>query len=143
MNLRTYSLVPAFALVLLCGFGPDRDRDHGIRIPEGSEWKGTRSAKDDKYDMTVRVIKRDGDIVVLRSREDADKDLILDWTFEIKDTSLKLKDLSQLKGEKQRINEWAVGEVRGDDISLDYSWRRVNAKGKGQDVEGKIKLHRQ
>lgn len=142
----------AFSLVLLMGFaqprgGPKYSRDY---LPEGSAWEGTRSTKEDKFDITGRVLSRKDNVVQLRTKEKGNDGLSLDWTLEVKDTTvrvLRVDTVSRREGDREDTT--GVGEVRDDgrggtSINFDYGWRLKEGKGngKGKKVEGTVKMRR-
>lgn len=141
--------VPASGIVLARGDDhhdrrPDRGRERD-QISEGSAWDGSRTNNGDSHDLDGRVISRTDTSMVLRTKEKDNDGLTLEWTFDVKDTSLKLvKVVTTSKGDGQREDVWGSGEVRNNTISLDYGWtyREGKGNGKGKKVEGSLKLKR-
>lgn len=122
-------------------------------LAEGSAWTGSRTTKEAEYAVDARVVSRTDGGLVLRTHEKTNDDLTLEWTFEVKDTTLKLvKVATTSKGDGQREGPWGSGEVRetrddgksGAKIDLDYGWRLKEGKGngKGKAVEGSLRLKR-
>lgn len=131
----------------------NRDEDRRDWLTEGSAWTGSRTNKEGEFAVDGRIISRTPNSMVMRTREKDNDNLVLEWTFEVRDQSLKLiKVVTTSRGDGQRDSTWGSGEVRElrdegrrfGKIDVDYGWsfKEGRGNGKGKRVEGSLKLRR-
>ena len=115
--------------------------EENVLLPVMSTWHGTRTQLNQGgvLHCTMKVIDRDGNIVVMRFSEGS---FIAKWTFSLLGDRLYLEKFAQENGTASVSDVQASGNVSGDHMEIQYQWVYSGRRMARTIVLGRIQVAR-